>query len=71
MTRQLAERPEFDSRQGQIFFSATASRRALGPTQPPIQWVLGAVSLGVKIAGAKMTILRMRGAMLLLPNTGA
>jgi len=35
--------------QGQvIFLFATASRPALGPTQPPIQWVLGALSLGVK-----------------------
>jgi hypothetical protein len=27
------------------------SRPALGPTQPPIQWVPGALSLGVKRAG--------------------
>jgi hypothetical protein len=27
---------------------ATVSRPALGPTQPHIQWVLGALSLGVK-----------------------
>jgi hypothetical protein len=35
---------------GSRIFS-TASRPALGPTQPPIQWVTGAVSLGVKRAG--------------------
>jgi hypothetical protein len=30
------------------WITATTSRTALGPTQPPIQWVLGALSLGVK-----------------------
>jgi hypothetical protein len=40
-----AGRPEFNSRQGQeIFLYATASKPALGPTQPPIQWVPGALS---------------------------
>jgi hypothetical protein len=39
----------------------TASRTALGPTQPPIQWVPGALLLGVKRPG--------RGAIPLLPNT--
>jgi hypothetical protein len=29
----------------------TASRKALGPIQPPIQWVPGALSLGVKRPG--------------------
>jgi hypothetical protein len=39
----------FDSRRGLgIFLSTTASRTALEPTQPPIQWVPGALSLGVK-----------------------
>jgi hypothetical protein len=39
----------FESRQGLgIFFFTTASRLALGPTQPHIQVVPGALSLGVK-----------------------
>jgi hypothetical protein len=33
------------------FFFITASRTALGPTQPHIQWVPGALSLGVKRPG--------------------
>jgi hypothetical protein len=42
----------FDSRQGLgIFLFTTASKTALGPTQPPIQLVLGALSLGVKRLG--------------------
>jgi hypothetical protein len=44
----------FDSRRGLGFFLfSTASRTALGPTQPPIQWVPGALSLGVKRPGRK------------------
>jgi hypothetical protein len=39
----------FDSRLGLgIFLFTTAYRTALGPTQPPIQWVPGVLSLGVK-----------------------
>jgi hypothetical protein len=39
----------FESRQwlGIVLFT-TASRPALGPTQPPIEWVSGVTSLGVK-----------------------
>jgi hypothetical protein len=45
-------RLEFDSRRGlEIFLFTTASRTALGPTQPPIQGVPGALSLGVKRPG--------------------
>jgi hypothetical protein len=42
----------FESRQGlEVFLFTTASRMALGPTQPPIQWVPEAVSLEVKRPG--------------------
>jgi hypothetical protein len=39
----------FNSWQGlEIFLFTTMSRMALGPTQSPIQWVLGALSMEVK-----------------------
>jgi hypothetical protein len=42
----------FESRQGLgIFLFTTASRPALGPTQTPIQWAPGALSLGIKQLG--------------------
>jgi hypothetical protein len=42
----------FDSRLGlRIFLFTTASRTALGPTQPPTQWVLGVLSVAVKRPG--------------------
>jgi hypothetical protein len=42
----------FDSQEGQeIFLLATASRPALRATQPPIQWVLRVLSLGIKWTG--------------------
>jgi hypothetical protein len=34
-----------------IFLFTTMSRMALGPTQPPLQWVPGTLSLGVKWLG--------------------
>jgi hypothetical protein len=43
----------FESRQELgIFLFTTASRPSLGPTQPPIHWVSGDLSLGGKAAGA-------------------
>jgi hypothetical protein len=42
----------FESRRGLgIFLFTTAFRPALGLTQPPVQWVQGALSLGVKRPG--------------------
>jgi hypothetical protein len=42
----------FESRQGLgIFLFTIASRLVLGPTRTPIQWVPGALSLGVKWLG--------------------
>jgi hypothetical protein len=40
-----------DSQQELGIFIFTASRQALGPTQHPIQWAQGALSLGVKRPG--------------------
>jgi hypothetical protein len=61
---------------GSIPSRGTASRPALGPTQPPIQWVPGALSPGVKWPGREavhsphlVSRLRMCGAIPPLPNT--
>jgi hypothetical protein len=40
-------RVRFPAGAGNFLFT-TASRTALGPTHPPIQWIIGALSLGVK-----------------------
>jgi hypothetical protein len=45
----------FETRQGLgIFLFTTVSRTALGPTQPPIQWIPGTLSLGVKRPGREV-----------------
>jgi hypothetical protein len=45
----------FDSRRGLgIFLFTTACRTALGPTQPSIQWVQGALSVGLKRPGREV-----------------
>jgi hypothetical protein len=46
----IHEQQSFEIYMG-IFLFITASRTALGPTQPPIQWVPRALSLGVKRPG--------------------
>jgi hypothetical protein len=44
----------FDSPRGLgTFIFIIASRKALGPTQPPIQWAPGTLSLGVKRPGSE------------------
>jgi hypothetical protein len=54
--------PGFESLQGLgIFLSATVSGSALGPAQPPVPWVSGALSLGMGLA------VRLR----LVPRSGA
>jgi hypothetical protein len=42
------------------FFFSTLSRPALGSTQPPIQWVLGALSQGVKLTTHLQLVQRSR-----------
>jgi hypothetical protein len=66
----------FDSPRGlEIYLFITASRPALGPTQLPMQWVTGALSLRVKRPGREADTSmqcrdqRMRGAIPSLPNT--
>jgi hypothetical protein len=49
-----AGRPGFDSRRRQEIFLFSASRPALGPTQPPIEWVLGALPSVVNQPGLEV-----------------
>jgi hypothetical protein len=44
----LDDRGSIPDRGRGFFFLAPASRPALGPAQPPIQWVPGVLSTGVK-----------------------
>jgi hypothetical protein len=47
-----AGRPGFDSRQLQgTFLSSIVFKLALGTTQPPDQWIMGALSAGLKRQG--------------------
>jgi hypothetical protein len=43
-----------------FFLSATSSRPALGPTQPPVQWVLEALSPGIKLTTHLNIVPRLR-----------
>jgi hypothetical protein len=51
VTRLCSGRSGFDFREGRDSSFATASRPALGSTQPPIHWVHRTISLGVKRPG--------------------
>jgi len=52
-----AGRPVFDSRHGQkLLLFATASRPALGFTQPSIQWIPGFLSPGIKRPGRESEV---------------
>jgi hypothetical protein len=46
-----AEWLEVESRRNKISLLSTSSRPVFGPTQPPIQWVPGPLSPGVKRLG--------------------
>jgi hypothetical protein len=64
----LTYRVGFESWQGlQIFLLTTISKLFLRPTQPPVQWVLGALSLGVKLT-THFHLMRICGAIPPFPN---
>jgi hypothetical protein len=51
----------FDPRRGQRIIPLTSvSRPALGPTQPPLQWVPGVLSPGVKARPGRDAVPRSR-----------
>jgi hypothetical protein len=70
---------QLDSRQGYgIFLYSTSSRPALGSTQPPIQWTLGALSPGLKLpvreadhSAPSSAEVKNGGAIHLLPDTSS
>jgi hypothetical protein len=74
-----AGRPAFDSwHEQKIFLYFTAIRLALGPTQPPAHWILGALSRGVKWPGCETdhsppstAEVENDGAILPLPHTSS
>jgi len=45
--------PDVYQQQQEIYFFYKTSRQALGPSQPPIQWLLGYFSLGEKWPGCE------------------
>jgi hypothetical protein len=57
-TRLQVGQPRFNSQQRKwwVFLFTSASRLALGPRQPPTQWVLGNLTPGVKCQGMELTI---------------
>jgi hypothetical protein len=54
-----AGRPGIDSRQCKIFIFSATSKPGLRPTQSPIQWVPGTISLGVKRQGCEADLYLM------------
>jgi hypothetical protein len=53
----LGDRGSIPGRGERIFPLASVSTLALGPTQPPVQWVLGVLSPGLEhIQGVTLTI---------------